>query len=533
MSLPIRLFILLFFGAAYAAAPTLAAARLPLDQQPLKDSIKASLDSVVAEYIPFEPDELIQDRLSCVEQEIPLHFNKYVRGYVDYFTIRNRNYSRRVLGREHLYFPLFEKYLAQYNLPEELKYLSVVESALLTKAVSRAKAVGLWQFMPATGKGFRLHQDEYIDERMDPEKATEAACKFLRQLHRIYGDWELALAAYNYGPGNVNKAIKRSGKHKPGFWEIYAHLPAETRNYVPTFAAIIYTMKYAPEHNIFADSLQFPIPTDTVLVNQSLDLERFATELQMRPEDLMHLNPALRKNHLPASTKNYPLKVPAEKTFILALNRAAILDSSRWQLPVPKTQSPPVMLASKESKAAAGPKAEDRPAPNPATDSAQKFIYVVQKGDNLLRIARTHNVTVEELKEWNNIRNSTILPNQKLTVFQPQAILAQGTPAEAPAGEQPEEASEETALTQATASAAPVVVGSKAVAPSLPNKKAPAAAKKPAQKVQKIHSVQPGDTLWNISRRYDGLTVEHLKKVNKLKSNALKPGQKLVISTSS
>ena len=167
--------------------------------------------TVVEEFIPEVNYDLAQDRLSCIQGEVPLTFNRKVHAFIEYFTIRDRAYTRMVMKRQELYFPLFEKKLKEYGLPDELKYLSIIESGLNPVAISRAGAAGLWQFMPYTGSSFGLHQDWYIDERMDPEESTEAACKYLKQLYRMFGDWELALAAYNAGPGNVRKAIRRSG----------------------------------------------------------------------------------------------------------------------------------------------------------------------------------------------------------------------------------------------------------------------------------------------------------------------------------
>ncbi len=236
------------------------------------DSISASKDTIKAElvalpsnldFIPADDTpELISDRLSCLKT-IPLTYNSKVHGFIEYFTVRDRDYTRSMLRKKDLYFPLFEKYLKQYNIPEELKYLSIIESALSPRAVSRARAVGLWQFMSGTGKYFGLRNDWYFDDRMDPEKATDAACRYLSQLYSIFGDWQLALAAYNSGPGTVRLAIRRSG-YKKTFWEVYPHLPRETRSYVPQFIAMIYAMNFTTEHNIFEDSREEIIPHDTI-----------------------------------------------------------------------------------------------------------------------------------------------------------------------------------------------------------------------------------------------------------------------------
>jgi len=212
--------------------------------------------SINYEYIPDATYNQIQYRLEIIDTEIPLNFNTRVKSFIDYFTVRDREYTKMVLRRSTYYFPIIEDILAKYNLPDELKYLAVVESGLKPTARSRAAAVGLWQFVYYTGRTFGLHSDWYVDERMDPVKSTEAAAKYLKSLHKMFGDWELALAAYNCGPGNVRKAIRRSG-YKRKFWDIYRFLPRETRGYLPQFVAITYAFNYKEEHNFILDDSEF------------------------------------------------------------------------------------------------------------------------------------------------------------------------------------------------------------------------------------------------------------------------------------
>ncbi|MBC5775651.1 LysM peptidoglycan-binding domain-containing protein [Pontibacter sp. KCTC 32443] len=470
---------------------------------PLGDTTQLTPEelALLVEYIPNEPNDVIQDRLSCIESEIPLTFNPFVRSFIDYFTIRNRKYTRTMISRENVYFPLFEKYLKKYNMPDEMKYLAIVESGLNPKAASWAKAVGLWQFIPDTGREYGLDQNNFIDERMDPEKATDAACRFLRRLHKTYGDWELAMAAYNCGPGNVNKAIRRAGGGKKSFWEIFPYLPKETRSYVPSMTAVIYAMNYAPQHNIFSDSILYVQDVETLTINQAVDLEQLAEELHIDSKTLLALNPEIRKKVLPASTRNYKLRVPADRAQLLASaeNVSCMIAAATPVAPKPKPEpiqerepaKAPVLLASSTT-----------PAATTQVDSTEKMFYTVKRGDNLSTIATKHNVTVEQLKEWNNLRRSTIVSNQKLTVYQPKATeaIAMATP-------------EDEAETKTT-------VAKKSTKPAL----------KVSEKQQEIiHHVQPGDTLWNISQKYNGISVEQIKKLNKLKSNEIKPGQKLIL----
>ncbi|WP_242916092.1 lytic transglycosylase domain-containing protein [Pontibacter liquoris] len=489
-----------------------------LEKAVSEDSLRPRIDTVLltpeelallVEYIPNEPNEVIADRLSCIEADIPLAFNNYVRSFIDYFTIRNRKYTRMMITRENVYFPLFEKYLKKHNMPQDLKYLAIVESGLNPHAASHAGAVGLWQFMGGTGKDFGLKQNQYIDERMDPEKSTEAAMKFLRRLYNMYDDWELAMAAYNCGPGNVNKAIRKAGGGKKTFWEIFPYLPKETRGYIPSMTAVIYAMKYAPDHNIFSDSILYAMDVDTMRVSRSVDLEKLALELHLAPGTLKALNPEIKKTVLPEHVRNYPLRIPAQRTALLASadDRSCILlAAAPITAPAPTDipEQAPVLLASAEPKkqpAAAPARATAKAAPATETKT-----YVIQRGDNLTLIADKYNVTVSQLREWNKLSGNQIRPHQKLVVYAPEeeatpALLAANTP---PAPE------------QAPAKAAKAAMSQKITV------------EKPDQ--EQIYHVQPGDTLWTISKRYNGISVEQIKKLNKLKTNAIKPGQKLIIS---
>ena len=425
------------------------------------DSVKLFESSYSYDYIPDASYELIEDRLSCVDSEMPLTFNERVQSFIDYFAVRNRDYTREVIRRKSLYFPTFEKYLKQYGIPDELKYLSIVESGLRPEARSRVGAEGLWQFMPSTGRMYGLNQSWYVDERRDPEKATEAACKYLKQLYNMFDDWELALAAYNTGPGNVRKAIRRSG-YKKSFWEIYNYLPRETRSYVPQFVAVLYTLEYASEHNLFTESPTHPWETDTVLISQFVSLKELANQLNLCEDELTLLNPELKRLAVSDETKAYPLIIPADKSDFLAANRSAILDSSGT-----KTIQKEFLAQAQKTSG--------------STYGRSKTTYRVRNGDVLGVIAQRHHVRVSDLRRWNNIRGSRINVGQKLTIW---------TKGSAPQ------------LASATSRAVPA---------------------------SKTHLVRPGDSLWEISRRYEGASVAKIKQWNNLRSNSIKPGQKLII----
>ena len=235
------------------------------------------------------PGELIQERFARLQKKIPLVYHKVSHQFVEYFIYTKPEFTRRMMEDKDLFFPIYEKALAKHNMPDELKYLSMIESGLNPKILSRAGAGGLWQFMRATGREFGLRQDAYVDERFDPEKSTEAACRYLRQLYNIFGDWEMALASYNAGPGNVKRAMRRSGGST--FWSVYDALPKETRGYVPQFVAMLYMMHYGEDHGIVAQNTQFPTVSDTIQVNGYLDLATFASLSGVTMEEIQKLNP--------------------------------------------------------------------------------------------------------------------------------------------------------------------------------------------------------------------------------------------------
>lgn len=356
------------------------------------------------EFIPGEDSpELVADRLSCLSTPaFPLTYNKNIQSFIDYFTIRDREWTKSMLRKKDLFFPLFEKYLAQYGLPDELKYLSVIESGLNPAAVSRARAVGLWQFMAATGRYYGLHSNWYWDDRMDPEKSTEAACRYLAELYRIFKDWPLALAAYNSGPGTVLKANKRSG-YKNDFWQIYPHLPKETKAYVPQFVAILYSMKYADQHNLTEQYSEKFIPNDTIVVKSYLDLKTFSTLTGTCQDDIRQLNPQLKVHALPANGKTHVLRIPIWAKAELEKNRTLILDSSS--------------RIGKEDFEKLAKQMEER----------QYIYYKVKSGNSLGYIASRHGVRVDELRQWNNLRGNMIHPGQLLKIMLPPGKSAVAT----------------------------------------------------------------------------------------------------------
>ena len=414
--------------------------------------------------------ELVADQLSCIRNKVPLDYNENVHAFVNYFAVKDRSYTQEMINRQNRYFPIFEQSLKKHGLPNELKYLSIIESGLNPQAISRARAVGLWQFMSATGRSFKLHQDWYIDERMDPEKSTEAACKYLKQLYNMFGDWGLALAAYNSGPGNVRKAIRKSG-YKRTFWKIYRYLPRETRAYLPQFVAIVYVMNHSEQLGFDTFSqIQYELVYDTILVNHYTHLNTLASQLNVCAEELSKLNPAIRRKAIP-NLKNgtYPIKIPLYKYEDLISNRVEILDSAK-------------KVGEKELKILAKNTAG-------SVYGRSRIIHRVRSGQVLGTIAQRYHVRVSDIKKWNNISGSMIRIGQPLKIWVKPNSQAKITYSK--------KSSSPTTIIDATG--------------------------------KKIHIVRYGDTLWDIARKYEGLTIAKIKKLNQMVDSKIKPGQKLIV----
>jgi membrane-bound lytic murein transglycosylase D len=415
-----------------------------IDSLAAEPQIEPVVDSARLAWLqtPTTLQELVGDRVSCFETEAPHQFNAAVMAYVRLFTERQRGYTQRVLEREQLYFPIFEKYLAQYHLPPELKYLSVVESALIPTAKSPVGAVGLWQFMPPTANDLRLKRDEWVDERMHPEKATEAACKHLRYLYGVFHDWELVLAAYNWGAGNVQRVIRKTGKRN--FWDLYPNMPAETRNYVPTFTAIMYAMTYAKEHELHSPALRYQRyeQLDTLgLQGQALDLRRLSRALGYTDSlALARFNPELRHGSLPPGYRPYVLRFPAAaREHLGEVDRATLLAYCQpaTELPQMLATLPPRLLGV-EPWVTPGQQvaANGRTDNEAATPRFRRVSYTLHKGQTLATVAEKYDVSPAQLRRWNGLRKDQPLkPGRHLTVFVPlpasqasNSIVAAATP---------------------------------------------------------------------------------------------------------
>ncbi len=363
-------------------------------QQSFREQFCLNTDTAFWNIYDFAPDHipdldtaLIFSRLNMLNAESPmgLEANLEVLEYIRFYATRRNKHLGRMLGMSRYYFPLFEEKLDKANLPLELKYLPIVESALNPRARSRVGATGLWQFMYPTGKMYGLEVNSYVDERMDPIRSTEAACEYLARLYSMYNDWSLALAAYNAGPGNVNKAIRRSGG-KSTYWAVRPYLPKETRGYVPAFIAVNYLMEFHEEHNIYpAETTCSWLETDTLLVSNMVRFDQLAAYIALDEEALAWYNPTYRKGVIPSGGK-YELRLPYDQVagFI------AMKDSIESYKP----EAEPEVVIEKEPQ-----------------------VYVVRSGDVLGSIARKHGVSVGQLQAWNSIRGSLIRPGQKLYIY--------------------------------------------------------------------------------------------------------------------
>jgi membrane-bound lytic murein transglycosylase D len=460
----------IWIALAWILLPNAAEAQPGMQQE---DSVAMVEDSLFYpvynyEYIPDVTYAEAEKRMASLKTEMPVSYNERVKAFIDYFTVKDRDYTRMVVQRSTYYFPLFEEILEKYDMPEELKYLAIVESGLSPTARSWAAAIGLWQFIYTTGRNYGLHADWFIDERMDPHKSTEAACRFISDLYQMFGDWELALAAYNCGPGNVRRAIRRSG-YKKSFWEIYRYLPRETRGYVPQFMAFVYIFHHLEDHNFYFDATEFKYPVlyDTIMVTDYLDLQYIADTLNICLEDLQNLNTSIKKDALPKLNKPYQVNIPSEVYPLFVAKRQAILDSSAVR---GKRQ---IEYLAKNSPG--------------STYGRDKIVHRVRSGEVLGTIAQQYRVRVSDIRRWNNLNGNLIRVGQRLNIW---------------------------------------------LQPGLASKQAAGPPPKPVTTIvngTKYHIVQPGDTLWSISRIYEGLSIEKIKKLNNLAGHQIKPGQKLVV----
>lgn len=463
-------------------------------QESVGDDASQMVDADTTILFPQIPDSLYINRLRKIPSFIELTYNDIVKSYIQVYTVKKRDKLEVMLGLKEYYFPIFEQILDSYQIPEELKYLAVIESALNPRATSRVGATGMWQFMYGTGKLYNLNVNTYVDERRDPIAATHAAARFLKDLYRIYDDWILVIAAYNCGPGNVNKAIRRSGGKK-NYWDIYYHLPRETRGYVPAFIAATYAINYYKDHNLSPKFIDVPQVSDTIMINQTVHFQQIASVLNMPIQQIRDYNPQYKLDIIPGQWGSYPLRLPANYTtrFIEYEDSIYAYKDETFNIAQLRLGNP----ASKGSVSYASV---------PVPGNRQRINYVVRSGDNLGAIAGKFHVSINSIKEWNNIHKNMIRAGQRLVIYVPRKGGSHVS-------------SDEPVLTAS--------VSKKSASPEAPKT---AASAELEQEEFIYYKVKSGDTLWDIANQYPGVSDKDLIKWNNLSSNGkVVPGQKIKI----
>ena len=445
----------------------------------LPESLESDVDSLFSgRYI---------QRLSCMPTVIEMPFNQIVKSYITFYTERRRKLVENMMGLGTYYFPIFEQELEKAGLPLELKYLPIIESALRPEATSRAGAAGLWQFMIGTAKILGMEVNSLVDERRDPVKSSEMAAHYLKELYNIYNDWGLAIAAYNCGPGNVNKAIRRSGGKD--YWEIYNFLPRETRGYLPAFIAANYVMHYYNEHNICPVRTDMPLTTDTVHINEQIHFQQIADVLDIPIDQLRSLNPQYRRDIIPGDSKTRALLLPTQQVYAFIEARDSIVRHQNG-LYAKRTTVEPAGYSASNSKV---------------------IYHKIRRGDTLSKIAYRYGVTTQEIKRWNHLRGNTLIAGRSLKIYRNKVV---STP-------QKEEAVKKK-----------FVVASSDSIKNNNNTEVLKSSVETVTQQKKIetlyHKIRSGETLSVIANRY-GVSTSNLKKWNGLNSSRIRAGQKLKI----
>lgn len=462
-------------------------------------------------------DKTIRERLAKLPTVIDLPYNQIVRSYIDRYTNKAREQVTVLLGLSHYYMPIFEQALEERGLPLELKYLPVIESGLDPNAVSRHGATGLWQFMITTAKGLGMEVNSLVDERRDPYLSSRMAARYLADLYATYNDWGLAIAAYNCGPGAVNKAIRRAGGDPKShdFWSIYNYLTPETRGYVPMFIAANYVMNYYPQHNISPVIPTKPLVTDTLMISDRVHFNQISKVLDIPVDELRVLNPQFRADLIPGSAeKSYTLVLPSQQVHAYLLSEDAIKAFESEKYARRETAEPgeaPLMASATdtpdnedtESATVSNPESAAPVAAASDTKGVRQITHKVKPGETLASIGETYDVTPAQIKSWNRLRRNAVRTGQILRI----------NTAAAPVG------GESLADTSVAAEQIPAPAHK-----SSKSKKAKAA-KTPAASTHKLRS---GESLSSLSKKY-GVSIAEIKKANGMKSDNLRAGETIKI----
>ena len=445
------------------------------------------------------PDSVYKDRISKISSIIQLGYNSIIKNHIEVYTIRKREKFAAVLGLKDYYFPMIEDVFDSYGLPAELKYMAVIESALNPGVVNgRSGATGMWQFMYSTGRMYGLTINSIVDERRDPVKATHAAARYIKDLYSIYQDWVLVIAAYNCGPGNVNKAIKRSG-NKKDYWDIYYRLPRETRGYIPQYIAAAYAVTYYAEHNIVPLPLNIPVATDTIMVNKDIHLAQISQVMGIPLGELHALNPQYKTGLVPGSSKPQSLTLPMNHLGdFINLN-----DTIRSYKPDVYLNKNVVIADPKRSTFI-----------NTDIKGKTKLIYTVKDGDNIGAVSEWFKVGLSDLRNWNNIYKNKIRVGQKIVVYV-----------------NPTKSEYYSKINTLSYAEKQALVGKIAASNTQPE-----VSNTPEETEGEFitYTVRNGDTIWDIVKMFDNVTTTQILSLNNIADpGKIKVGQKLKIKKKS
>ena len=437
-----------------------------------------NLDSV--KFKSNVPDSVYVKRIKDMNSFINLPYNDIVKNYIILYSEKMPQRISKILGLCSFYMPYIEEIFNQHDIPEELKAMAVIESAMCPTAVSRVGAKGMWQFMYSTAKMYGLNINSFVDERMDPIKSAHAAAEYLKDAYTIFGDWNLAIASYNCGAGNVNRAIRRSGGSRD-FWTIYPYLPRETRGYVPAFVGALYTMTYYKEHGIVPDAVAMPVHVDTFKINKMLHLKQ-VTELAGVPlDELKNLNPQYRHEIIPGNEREYILRIPFNYT-----NSFIDHEDSIYTYKAKEFFNPVVIKKIKDG------------------GEGERIVHKVRSGEVLGKIAMRYRVTVKQIKRWNNLRSDNIRVGQRLVIYRG------GGSAPAQSASHSSSVSNKQTSSQTASQSQPKKTGNQ-----------------PAGDYT-VHVVKSGESLYLIAKKYPGISAQNIMDYNGIGSN-IKPGMKIKI----
>jgi len=432
------------------------------------------MDGVDMDSVKFQsnvPDSVYIERIAKMNSFITLPYNDIVKNYIIRYSEKMPATMGRILGLCEYYMPIFQEILNKYDMPEELKAMAIIESAMNPLAVSRAGAKGMWQFMYQTAKIYGLHIDSFVDERLDPVKSADAAARYLQDAYEIFGDWNLAIASYNCGAGNVNKAIRRSGSR--AFWDIWPFLPRETRGYVPAFVGALYTMNFYKEHGIKPEAVQMPAHVDTMKINKMLHLKQ-VSELTGAPlDELKNLNPQYRHEIIPGNDREYILRIPYNYT-----NAFIDHEDSLYRHKADVYFNPVTIKKIKDG------------------GDGERIVYRVKNGDYLGKIAGRYRVSVNQIKRWNNLRSNNIRVGQRLIIYR-----GGKAPASVSSGSSSEKKSTKPAEKPVVAASGEYI----------------------------IYTVRNGDSFYTIAKNYPGVSAQNIMDYNGIDSSKIRPGMKIKI----